>query len=66
MEKRKINQRPSISRTNLVHRIKLQSGEDGKIHVGDHETGEEDRDDGDPILRAKIVDLRRSAQDRHA
>lgn len=56
----------SIPRTNLVHGIKLQRGKDGEIHVGDRETGEKDRDDGDPVLRAKIVDFRWSAQDRHA
>lgn len=51
---------------NLVNGIKLQGGEDRKVHGSDRETGEKSRDDRDPILCAKVVDLRRSAQDRHA
>lgn len=52
--------------THLVHGIELQSGEDREIHGSDHETGEENRDNRDPILRAKVVNLCRGAQDRHA
>jgi len=55
-----------MERTNLVNGVKLQSSKNWKIHSSDHDAGKKNRDDRNPILRAKVVDLRRSTQDRHA
>lgn len=55
-----------LNGTNLVNGIKLQSGKDREIHGGDYDTGKENRDDRDPILRTKVVNLCWSTQDRHA
>lgn len=54
------------SGTNLINGVKLEGSKDRKVHGGDHDTGEENRDDRDPILRAEVVDLCRGTQDRHA
>lgn len=48
----------------LVARADFQRGKHGQVDVRYDEAHEDDRDDNQPVLRAKVVNLRGCTQDR--